>query len=76
MFELLDSGGVEHDLIVTQAQALEPMHGADVFRQARQVASTGTEFAKVGKVFQQTVGFGGKACVVEFQGRDLVQKAL
>ncbi|MNG17810.1 hypothetical protein D3C76_1040750 [compost metagenome] len=50
------------------------MHGANVFRQGCQLAPTGTEFTKVGEIFQQAVRLAGKARVVEFQDRDLVQK--
>ncbi|MNC53686.1 hypothetical protein D3C81_1346520 [compost metagenome] len=74
MLQLLDGGGVQHDFIVNQTQSFEPLHGADVFRQARQFASSGAEFAQVGKIFQQAVCLGGKACVVEFQKGDAVQK--
>ncbi|MNS29916.1 hypothetical protein D3C72_619350 [compost metagenome] len=71
---MLDGGGVQRDVIVTQTQAFEPMHGADVFRQLRQVASVGAEFAQVGEIFQQAIRLGGKQCVIEFQDGDLVQK--
>ncbi|MNL61282.1 hypothetical protein D3C87_1851890 [compost metagenome] len=50
------------------------MHGANVFRQACQLAPAGAELTKVGEVFQQAVRLAGKARVVEFQDRDLVQE--